>query len=274
MPFEIDAASLTLAFILTLFAGLATAIGGLIGISPRQLTPKFLSISLGFSAGVMVYVSLVEILPKSRQALELDYTAVNADWIATSALFIGILFSALLDRVLMPISDTHAVHDPKSAQLTAPPKAKLLRVGLFAAAAIAIHNFPEGLVTFLATLQDPTVGVAIAIAVAIHNVPEGIAISVPIFEATGSRAKAFWYAFWAGIAEPLGAVLGYFLFLQFFADINAVLGTVFAFVGGIMIYIALDELLPAAQEFGEHHLALSGLFAGMAVMALSLLLLG
>jgi len=274
MPFEFDQSTLTLAFVLTLFAGLATAVGGLIGISPKKLSPRFLSTALGFSAGVMIYVSLVEILPKSRESLELDYSVATADWIATGALFIGILFSAILDRILMPLSHTHAVHHPESSELTDAPKAKLLRVGLFAAAAIAIHNFPEGLVTFLATLQDPTLGIAIAIAIAIHNIPEGIAISVPIYEATGSRMKAFWYSFWAGIAEPLGAVLGYFLFLQFFADINAVLGTVFAFVGGIMIYIALDELLPAAQEFGESHMALTGLFAGMAVMALSLLLLG
>ena len=146
----------------------------------------------------------------------------------------------------------------------------LMRMGLFSALAIAIHNFPEGLATFVGALQDPTLGVSIAVAIAIHNIPEGIAVSVPIFFATGSRRKAFRYSFLSGLSEPVGGLVGFFL-RSFLSD--ATFGIVFALVAGIMIYISLDELLPTAEKYGEHHVAIYGMVGGMAVMALSLLLL-
>ena len=146
-----------------------------------------------------------------------------------------------------------------------------MRMGLFSALAIAIHNFPEGLATFMGAMTDPGLGISIAVAVAIHNIPEGIAVSVPIFYATKSRKKAFWYSFLSGLAEPVGAIIGYFILLHLFND--ATFGMIFAGVAGIMVYISLDELLPTAEEYGEHHIAIGGLVAGMAVMAISLLLL-
>jgi ZIP family zinc transporter len=141
---------------------------------------------------------------------------------------------------------------------------------LFAALAIGIHNFPEGLATFTGALKDPALGVSIAVAIAIHNIPEGIAVSVPLYYATGSKKRAFGLSFLSGLAEPVGALIGYFLLLRFMND--AVFGLIFAGVAGIMVFISLDELLPTAEKFGEHHLAICGLVAGMAVMALSLLL--
>jgi ZIP family zinc transporter len=147
---------------------------------------------------------------------------------------------------------------------------KLLRMGMFTALAIAIHNFPEGLATFAAALSDPALGVSIAVAIAIHNIPEGISVSVPIYYATGSKKKAFYYSFLSGVAEPVGALIGYFILLNFFSDF--VFGILFAGVAGIMVFISLDELLPSAQKYGEHHLSIYGLIGGMAVMALSLLL--
>jgi ZIP family zinc transporter len=150
-------------------------------------------------------------------------------------------------------------------------KSKLLRMGMFSAIAIAIHNFPEGLATFMAGLHDPVMGVSIAVALAIHNIPEGIAVSVPIYYSTGSRKKAFFLSFLSGLSEPVGALIGYFVLLSFFN--NTTFGIVFAAVAGIMVYISLDELLPTAEKYGEHHIAIYGLITGMAVMALSLLLL-
>ena len=147
---------------------------------------------------------------------------------------------------------------------------KLYRMGLFTALAIAIHNFPEGLATFVSALTDTKLGIAIAVAIAIHNVPEGIAVSIPIYYATGSRKKAFTYSFLSGLAEPVGAIIGYAIFFSFFNEV--VFGVLFASVAGIMVFISLDELLPTAQEYGEHHLVIYGLIAGMAVMAMSLLL--
>jgi len=143
-------------------------------------------------------------------------------------------------------------------------------MGFFSALAIGIHNFPEGLATFAAALKDPTLGVGIAIAIAIHNIPEGIAVSAPIYYATGSRKKAFVWSFVSGLAEPVGALVGYLLLYNLFTDIT--FGILFGAVGGIMVYISLDELLPSAEEYGHHHVAIYGLLGGMAVMALSLLL--
>ncbi len=150
-------------------------------------------------------------------------------------------------------------------------------MGLFTALAIGIHNFPEGLATFLAALQNPSLGVAIAVAIALHNIPEGISVSVPIFYATGNRRKAFVYSLLSGLTEPVGAGVAY-LALRFFTGGSSVIspqlmGILFAGVAGIMVYISLDELLPASRAFGKGHDSLFGLISGMAVMAVSLLLM-
>jgi ZIP family zinc transporter len=155
---------------------------------------------------------------------------------------------------------------------------KLMRMGVFTAIAIGIHNFPEGLATFLAALQDPHLGLAIAVAIALHNIPEGISVSVPIFYATGSRRKAFVYSVLSGLAEPVGAIIGYLAILLFLGGNTGVIppeimGILFGGVAGIMVYISLDELLPTSRAYGKGHDSLFGLVAGMLVMALSLLLM-
>ena len=165
--------------------------------------------------------------------------------------------------------EVHKIEDMDDVQ-KAEKFRKLYRMGMFTALAIAIHNFPEGLATFASALSDPSLGIAIAVAIAIHNIPEGIAVSIPIFYATGSRKKAFFYSFLSGLAEPVGALIGYLLLFSFFNEV--VLGVLFASVAGIMVFISLDELLPAAREYGESHLSIYGLIAGMVVMAISLLL--
>jgi len=154
--------------------------------------------------------------------------------------------------------------DPKA-------EARLLRLGLFVALGIGIHNFPEGMATFAGTLADPHMGTAIAVAIAIHNIPEGLAVAAPIFAATGSKGKAFWWSFLSGVSEPLGAGLAAIFLLPFLRD--TVLGAVLGGVAGLMVFISLDELLPAAREYGQEHLAIIGVTAGMAVMAVSLWLL-
>ncbi|NCP67797.1 zinc transporter ZupT [Candidatus Peregrinibacteria bacterium] len=264
--------TLLLAFGLTLFAGLATGVGSLLAFTASPTNHKFLSVSLGFSAGVMLYVSFVEIFVKARDSLSAATNDVTGYQLATLGFFVGIVFIALIDKLIdRDHGNPHEIHDPKEMDKEVQQKkSKLLRMGLFTALAIAIHNFPEGLATFLATIEDPSLGIAIAIAVAIHNVPEGIAVSIPIYHATGSRMKAFWYSFGSGIVEPIGALIGYFMLVQFFNDL--VFGLVFAAVGGIMVFISLDQLLPTAQKYGEHHLSIYGLILGMAVMAMSLLL--
>lgn len=261
----------TVAFAFTLFAGLATGIGSLLALLAKRTNTRFLAASLGFSAGVMIYVSFVEILRKAQVSLAEVLGPRAGAWAAVGAFFGGVAFIAIVDRLVPEAGNPHEVKGPEDMVAGSPlPRAALMRMGLLSALAIGIHNFPEGMATFVATLQDPRLGLPIAVAIAIHNIPEGIAVSVPVYYATGSRRKAFAYSFLSGLAEPVGALLGFLLLRTFFN--GAVFGILFGAVAGIMVFISLDELLPTAQRYGEHHVAIYGLLGGMGVMALSLLL--
>ncbi|MDD3000179.1 MAG: zinc transporter ZupT [Candidatus Riflebacteria bacterium] len=255
---------------LTLFAGLSTGVGSLIALFSKKTNPKFLSFSLGFSAGVMIYVSMVEILVKSKEALVVEYGLKTGSWASVISFFAGIAVIGIIDKLVPEEDNPHEFHHEEGQKCVPCEKAKLLRSGLFTALAIAIHNFPEGIATFVAALADPTIAIPVAVAVAIHNIPEGIAVSVPVHYATGSRRKAFWYSFLSGLSEPIGAILAYLVLMPFLN--NVLFGVIFGIVAGIMVYISLDELLPTAREYGEHHISMSGLVAGMALMAVSLLL--
>jgi ZIP family zinc transporter len=268
---EYDFSSIAFAFGLTLFAGLSTGIGSAIAFFAKQTNTRFLSLSLGFSAGVMIYVSFMEIMVKARETLVAEMGMREGSWITVLSFFAGVLFIGIIDKLVPSVENPHEikmVEDMENA--SAHKNKKLMRMGLFTALAIAIHNFPEGLATFTAALNDPSIGIAIAIAIAIHNIPEGIAVSVPVYYATNNKRKAFRLSFLSGLAEPIGALVGYLILLPFMNPL--VFGVLFAGVAGIMVFISLDELLPSAREYGEHHLSIYGLMGGMVVMAISLLL--
>ena len=257
------------AFLITLFAGLSTGIGSLLAFYKKATSKKFLAFALGLSAGVMLYVSFLEIFPKALESLE----EIHGEWmgyfITTLSFFGGIFFMATIDKLLPENINPHELKDPDMSE-EVKEKNHLLRMGLFTAVAIAIHNFPEGLATFIAAVENRALGVGIAVAIAIHNIPEGIAVSVPVYHATGSRKKAFFLSFASGLAEPIGAVIGFFLLMTVFTP--STFGILFAGVAGIMVYISLDELLPSAEKYGEHHLSIYGLITGMLIMAASLVL--
>jgi ZIP family zinc transporter len=256
---------------LTLFAGLSTGIGSLIGFMSKQFNPRFLTIALGFSAGVMIYVSMIEIFVKARDSLVVSFGDKMGYVLTVVSFFAGIAVIALIDKLIPSYENPHEMNvEKKIMDSTDEQKSKLMRMGVFSALAIGIHNFPEGLATFMSGLTDPALGISIAVAIAIHNIPEGLAVSAPIFYATKSRKKAFVYSFLSGLAEPIGALIGYFVLRSIFNE--ATFGVIFASVAGIMVYISLDELLPTAEEYGEHHLAIGGLIVGMFIMAVSLLL--
>lgn len=262
------------AFGLTLLAGIATSIGALIAFVSRAKTDWFLSLGLGFSAGVMIYVSFVEILAKSRDSFGVMFgDEVMGESLAFLLLFVGIGVSALIDRLIPEEVNPHEFRDEEQLEAFEPNhalnKKRLQRMGLFTALALAIHNFPEGFATFISALEDTTLGISIALAVAIHNIPEGMSVSLPIYHATGDRKKAFWYATLSGIAEPVGALIGFFILFPLMGD--ATLGIVFGIVAGIMIYISFDELLPASRVYGDAHTAILGLTLGMFVMGASLI---
>ncbi len=266
-----------LAFSLTLFAGLATAIGGIIALWSKRTSPKFLSFVLGFSAGIMIYVSFVEIFIKAQESLIAHLGETRGMQMTVLSFFAGIAIIAIIDKLVPSVANPHEIQsitklEEEGVEAVQFNKEKLMRMGMVMALAIGIHNFPEGLATFMATLDDPSVGIAIAVAIAIHNIPEGIAVAIPIYYATNDRKLAFKYCLISGLAEPVGALVGYILLYNFFNDL--VFGVVFGLISGIMVFISLDQLLPTAREYGEHHLSIYGLVAGMAVMAVSLLLLG
>ncbi len=267
-----DAGTVFFAFSLTLMAGLSTGIGSALAFFTKTTNTRFLTASLGFSAGVMIYVSFMEIFVKARESLEAALGPFQGYLMATLAFFGGIVLIAGIDFLVPSFENPHEVRDvgeiPDHDLM--PDKNNLHRMGVFSALAIAIHNFPEGIATFVGALADPALGISIAVAVAIHNIPEGIAVSVPIFYASGSRKKAFSLSFLSGLSEPAGAVIGYFLVLRYFTD--TLFGLMFAAVAGIMVFICLDELLPTAQKYGEHHIAMYGVVSGMIVMAASLVL--
>jgi len=295
-----------IAFGLTLFAGAATGVGSAIAFFAKRTNYRFLSVSTGFSAGVMLYVSFVELFQQGAANLVAAYGARGGHWANAGAFFGGILLIGVIDKLVPSAENPHEVHGEEETKplhdVTAPwpnfadashvgPLAatgehdhrphyhhgKLLRMGMFTALAITIHNFPEGLTTFLVALQNPGLGVVIAVAIALHNIPEGISVSVPIFYATGDRRKAFTYSFLSGLAEPAGAAIAYVAMLCFLggaADIPPQLvGALLSGVAGVMVYISLDELLPTSRAYGKGHDCVFGLVAGMAVMALSLLLM-
>ena len=269
---------MAVALLLTVIAGLATGLGGLAVFLTNRTNGSFLALSLGFSAGVMLYVSFVEILAEASDLLSAAWGPGRGTWGMAGGFFAGIAVIAVIDRLVPHQANPHEfAYQPSDAEADAAfaaPAAdsRLLRTGMLTALAIAIHNFPEGFATFAAALGDPSVAVAITVAIALHNIPEGIAVAVPVFQATGSRARAIGLSFLSGLSEPLGAVIGFLLLRPFLTD--ALFGASLAAVAGIMVFISLDKLLPTAEKYGGHHLCVYGIVAGMAVMAVSLAMLG
>ncbi len=241
--------------LLTFIAGISTGIGSLISLFTKTFNKSYLQFCLGFSAGVMIYVSFVELL--SSSVSEIGFLKGNI------AFFSGILFIMLID-FLIPHEyiEEHVKVDKKNR--------KLMTAGVFTALGITIHNFPEGLAVFMGSVKDVNLGITLCFAIAIHNIPEGIAVSMPIYYATKSRKKAFFYSFFSGIAEPIGAIIGFLILRPFITSF--VLSFILAFVAGIMVFISFDELLPLSFENSKGHIAISGTILGMAIMALSLYL--
>jgi ZIP family zinc transporter len=256
---------------LTVFAGLSTGIGGLVVLLFKKINTKILSISLGFSAGVMIYISFVELLSDSKKLLVSGFNEEIGSWINVLSFFGGMLLIAIIDKLIPSYENPHESRRVEEIDQCNINGKKLVRTGIFTAFIIAVHNFPEGMATFVSSIQQPSLGLAVAIAIAIHNIPEGIAVAVPVYCATKSRKKAFWWTLISGISEPVGAILAYLFLLPILND--TVFGILFAAIAGIMVFISLDELLPTAEEYGEHHLSIYGLIIGMVLMAVSLIML-
>ena len=254
------------AFLMALFAGLSTGIGSMIAVLSKNTNPKFMSLTLGFSAGVMMYVSLTEIASKATDALASAFGARGGCAAFLLSFFGGILLIALIGRFIPSFEGERAQKCFQKDNSVS--NSQLMRTGLFCAFAIALHNFPEGMATFVSALRDPGIALPVVVAIAIHNIPEGIAVAAPVFRATGSRKTAFFVSFLSGLAEPVGALFCWLILMPIMSD--TVFGIIFGACAGIMVYICIDEIIPAAEDSGHHSLSVLGFILGMAVMALSL----
>lgn len=272
------------ALLLTLAAGAATGLGGALILFRKKLGSDFLAGALGLSAGVMIFISLAELYPEAQAAIPED--AGNGSVFVVLAFFLGMGIITLIDFLIPEYENPHEASgltlDSRNAatemirQSEHEGRNALKKLGIMSALAIAIHNFPEGMATFIGTLNDPRMGTGITFAIAVHNIPEGIAVAIPIFYATRSKAKALMYATLSGLTEPAGAAICYGLTALFGIQIQgggAAFPLILSAVAGIMVYISLDELLPTAEKYGKHHIAIAGVVSGMAIMAVSLLLL-
>lgn len=253
--------------LMTLLAGLATVIGGFITFLVDRSSLKMLSLGLGFSAGVMIFVSLTEILDTAQNLLS-GYYPNKFHWIMFWGFIAGVIISKLIDTFVPDhVEEDFMEEGCENHKRTS----KIKRAGFLTAIAIAVHNFPEGLGTFLVSSQDLTIGLSVAVAIALHNIPEGIAVALPIYHATGKKRKAIWYSFWTGMTEPIGAIIGLVL-LQWFLP-QVFVGFFLSAVVGIMIYISFDTLLPLSHEYGDWHYAIAGIMSGIVVIWASLLLI-
>lgn len=264
---DVSTPALLMAFGVTAAAGLATVLGSLLVFTSKTPGPRTLAFGLAFAGGAMVYVSLSEILNKSVSSFTLAYGGQLGFTLATFSFLAGVILVATLDHLVPNPHEGVRKRDPLYRKGN---DAEIRRVGIMTAVAITAHNLPEGLATFFAMLQSANVGVPLALAIAIHNIPEGISIAVPIYFATKSKKLALLACLISGLAEPLGAAIGYFLLAPYLSE--AVFGAVFGVIAGIMVFLALDELLPAAKRYAKGHETVNGLIAGMSVIAISLVL--
>ena len=260
-----------IAFSLTLLAGLTTAIGGIVAFVTKKDNLKALSLGLGFSAGVMIFISLVDIIPGAENLLRTNFPN-KYQWLVLGGFLGGLILSVVIDYFLPDHVDTEELLHPDDPKAYSHSHYKLQRAGFLTAIAICVHNFPEGMATFLTTTQNITLGISVAFAIAIHNIPEGIAVALPIYHATGKKRYAMRYAALSGITEPIGALVGMLIFGLFVP--NVLVGVLMAGVAGIMTYISFDTLLPLAKEYGNWHLSIVGIISGILFIWLSLILLG
>ena len=272
------------ALILTLIAGAATGIGGALVLFRKKISSNFLAGALGLSAGVMIFISLAELFPEAQAEIMETGSVRLGETFVLIAFFVGMGIITLIDFLIPEYENPHEASglslNAKTAAVgmleqTGNEKA-LHRLGLMSALAIAIHNFPEGIATFIGALNDPQMGAGITFAIAIHNIPEGIAVAIPIYYATKSKGKALLYATLSGLSEVIGALLCLGVTAVFGIELTGdsiVFPLILAAVAGIMIYISLDELLPTAEKYGKHHVAIAGVVGGMAIMGISLLIM-
>lgn len=257
------------AFLWTFIAGAATGLGAVVSFFIRKKQIGVLSYMLGVSAGIMILISLHDIWEQALKLLSKNNVFLSAQQVIWLFFSGGVILSAVIDLLIPKEKNPHEFSfSLKDKRNLKKQKKHLIRLGILMMIVLSVHNFPEGFSVFMMSLNSPDIGKALSLAVALHNIPEGIVVSIPIYYATGSQKKAFLFALGSGIAEPLGAIIGYMLLSPFLT--SYVLGGIFAVISGMMIYIAFDELIPASRTYGYHNIAVSGVFTGMILIGIIL----
>jgi len=246
------------ALLLSLGAGLSTLLGALVVVFTKKKSEKLVTVSLGFAAGVMVSVSFLDMLPLATDLLAQQYNKATGVVISVASLLLGVGIASGLDKL---VPHEHGKTEGENSH------GNIYRLGMMSMLAIAVHNFPEGIATFMAGMSNPSIGLTIAVAIALHNIPEGISVAMPIYFATGNKKRAFLYTLLSGISEPVGALLAYSVLQPFIS--NTLLGVLFSIVAGIMLYISIEELIPSSRQYGFTRLALTATFAGICLMPLT-----
>lgn len=262
------------AFSLTIFSSLFMLVGALLGVSTKRDNSKLLCLALGFSGGIMLYLSFMEILPKANENIQKMFPGTLGSLIAATSFFSGMLLLSLFNFFLNHRHEREenvAFHENINFFSQGSSLDCLYKMGVFSAISIGIHNFPEGITTFISALRDPVLGMTVAVAIGLHNISVGLAIAIPIYFSSGNKKAALLYTFLSSLTAPLGALAAYFFFLKFLNDL--IFGILFGVISGIMVFICLDEILPTAEKFGKHHLVITGIISGMLIMALSLIFL-
>lgn len=275
--------SYLIALTLSTLAGLSTVLGGFITFFIKKNSLKFLSFGLGLSAGVMIFISLVDLYPEASKLIK-EQMGDSYLWLTVICFALGMLSAIIIDYFIpdhiesdaflkqIGANEKHTDSTTSILNENAPIEiGKIKKAGIVTAIVVAVHNFPEGLATFFISSHDIVIGLGVIIAIAIHNIPEGMAISIPVYQTTHSKRKAFLYSFMSGMAEPLGGVVGFFIIKSFFP--NLCLGTLFAFVAGIMTYISIDTLLPLSKDYDTGHYSISGVVLGILIMGSTLVIL-
>lgn len=240
------------AFLISTIAGMSTLLGGIIiflNIKENKIQ-KFISFCLAFSIAIMIGISITDLIPSSFFNILFNFKLSKAIFIILLSFIIGVVTVLFINK-LMDKQDSNSLY----------------KLGILSMFALMLHNFPEGIATFIGSVQDEALGIKLSLAIMFHNIPEGISIAVPIYYATGSKKKALYNTFLSGLAEPLGALLAYIFLKNYITDV--MISIVLLFVAGIMITLSIQEMLPKALSYKENKFIYLGLFIGILLLILN-----
>lgn len=241
-----------IALIITTIAGLSTVLGGCIVFFKIKNREKFISFCLSFSLSVMITISVIDLVPSSFIELNNSFSLLKSIFITILLFVVGAILVNILDR---------------NIKVSKSKNSNLYKLGILNMIALMLHNFPEGIATFMTSYSDLSIGISLSLAIMMHNIPEGISIAVPLYYSTGKKGRGILYTFISALAEPLGAIVA-FLFLKQYINMLTI-SYVLIIVAGIMITISINELFPEAIKYNESKQIKLGMLLGVVVILIN-----